>query len=171
MTANPFAWPFRWQMLFGALASLALIAYAYFWVQQRMLMMPCPLCVFQRVAFFGIAAIGLVAAAHNPKGATGRRVYGVLSFVVAMLGAAIAARHVWIQSLPPDLAPACNSLGLEYMLGVMPLSDVVREVITGSGECATVDWTWLGIAMPGWTLACFVALGIGALAAGFRARR
>jgi len=171
MTANPFAWPFRWQMLFGALASLALVAYAYFWVQQRMLLMPCPLCVFQRIAFCGMALVGLVAAAHDPKGATGRRGYGLLAFVVAMVGAAIAARHVWIQSLPPDLAPSCNSLGLEYMVGVMPLADVVREVLTGSGECAKVDWTWLGLAMPAWTLVCFVALGLGALVAGFRARR
>jgi disulfide bond formation protein DsbB len=118
-----------------------------------------------------MALVGLVAAAHDPKGANGRRAYGLLAFAVAMAGAAIAARHVWIQSLPPDLAPRCNSLGLEYILGVMPLADVVRDVLTGSGECAKVDWTWLGIAMPGWTLVCLVALGVGALVAGFRARR
>ena len=171
MTANPFAWPFRWQMLFGAVVSLALVAYAYFWVQKGMLMMPCPLCVFQRIVFGGIAAVGLVAAVHDPRGAAGRRIYGVLAFVIAAIGAGIAGRHLWIQSLPPDQVPTCNSLGLDYMLDAMPLFDVIRDVLRGSGECAKVDWTWLGLSMPGWTLVCFIGLGLGALIAGFRARR
>jgi disulfide bond formation protein DsbB len=170
MTANPLAWPFRWQMLFGAFVCAALIGYALY-VEKHMLMFPCPLCIVQRVAIITMGLVGLVAAAHNPRSAFGRRTYAVLAFLVAAFGAAIAGRHLWIQSLPPDLAPSCNSLGLEYMLGVMPLADVVRDVLTGSGECAKVDWTWLGIAMPGWTLGCFIALGLGALVAGFRARR
>jgi disulfide bond formation protein DsbB len=171
MKPNPFAWPFRWQMAFGAAVSAALVAYAYFWVQKRMLMMPCPLCIFQRIVFGGLVLVGLVAALHDPKGALGRRIYGALAFLVAMVGVGIAGRHVWIQSLPPDQVPSCNSLGLDYMLGVMPVGEVVREVLTGSGECAKVDWTWLGLSMPMWTLACFALLGLGALAAGFRARR
>jgi disulfide bond formation protein DsbB len=170
MKANPFAWPFRAQMLFGAVVSAALVAFAYFWVQQRMLMMPCPLCIFQRIAFGGVAAVGLVAALHGPRGATGRRIYGVLAFLAAAIGAGIAGRHLWIQSLPADQVPSCNSLGLDYMLDAMPLLDVIRDVLRGSGECAKVDWTWLGLSMPGWTLICFVLLGIGALVAGFRAR-
>jgi disulfide bond formation protein DsbB len=171
MTANPLAWPFRWQMLFGAVVSIVLVAYAYFWVQQRMLMMPCPLCVFQRIAFGGIAVVGLLAALHNPGGATGRRAYGLLAFLAAAIGAGIAGRHLYIQSLPPSEVPSCNSLGLDYMLDVMPWFDVIRDVLRGSGECAKVDWTWLGLSMPGWTLVCYVLLGIGALLAGFRARR
>jgi disulfide bond formation protein DsbB len=171
MNPNPFAWSFRAQMLFGAVVSIALVAFAYFWVQQRMLMMPCPLCVFQRIAFGAVAAVGLVAALHAPKGATGRRVYGVLAFLAAAAGAGIAGRHLWIQSLPADQVPSCNSLGLDYMLDAMPLFDVIRDVLRGSGECAKIDWSWLGISMPGWTLVCFLLLGIGALAAGFRARR
>jgi disulfide bond formation protein DsbB len=157
-------------MLFGAVVSLALIAYAYFWVQQRMLLMPCPLCVFQRIAFGGIALAGLLGALHNPRGTTGRRTYGLLAFLAACTGAAIAGRHLYIQSLPASDVPSCNSLGLDYMLDVMPVFDVIRDVLRGSGECAKVDWTWLGLSMPGWTLVCFVLLGIGALVAGFRAR-
>ena len=171
MTPNPLAWPFRWQMLFGAVVSAALVAFAYFWVQKRMLMMPCPLCIFQRIAFGGVALVGLLGAIHDPKGALGRRFYGVLAFLAAAIGAGIAMRHVWIQSLPPDQVPSCNSLGLDYMLGVMPVGQVIREVLTGSGECAKIDWTFLGQSMPVWTLVCFVLLGLGALVAGFRARR
>jgi disulfide bond formation protein DsbB len=170
MTPNPFAWSFRAQMLFGVACCVALIAYALY-VQYHMLMLPCPLCIFQRIAFAALALVGLVAAVHDPRSAGGRRAYGVLAFLVAAAGAGIATRHLWLQSLPADQVPTCNSLGLGYMLDVMPLFDVLRDVLRGSGECAKVDWTLLGVSMPGWTLACFVLLGVGALVAGFRARR
>ena len=49
--------------------------------------------------------------------------------------------------------------------------DVLKKVLQGSGECAEINWTLLGFSMPEWTLLCFVLLGIGALATGFRRRR
>ncbi len=48
--------------------------------------------------------------------------------------------------------------------------DVVKKVLQGSGECAEVNWTFLGFSMPEWTLLCFVLLAIGALVAGFKRR-
>ncbi|MDR2216246.1 MAG: disulfide bond formation protein B, partial [Nevskiaceae bacterium] len=41
-----------------------------------------------------------------------------------------------------------------------PLTDVLKKVLTGSGECAKVDWTFLGLSMPGWVLICAVGLGV-----------
>ena len=35
------------------------------------------------------------------------------------------------------------------MLKVFSLSEVLVKVLTGSGECAKVTWTFLGLAMPG----------------------
>jgi disulfide bond formation protein DsbB len=169
MTANPLAWPFRAQMLFGAIVCAALIGYALY-VEKHMLMMPCPLCILQRVAIIAVGLTGLVAALHGPKSAGGRRAYGLLAFLAAMAGVGVASRHLWIQSLPPDQVPLCNSMGIDYMLDAMPMLDVLRTILTGSGECAKVDWTWLGLSMPGWTLVCFVLLGLGALYAGFRKR-
>jgi disulfide bond formation protein DsbB len=46
------------------------------------------------------------------------------------------------------------------MLEAFPLNEMIREVLTGSGECATVDWTLLGFSMPQWTLLLFVGLAI-----------
>src|SRR3546814_4854262 len=84
-------------------------------------------------------------------GSTGRRVYGVLALVPALAGIAIAARHVWLTHLPADQVPACGP-PLSFMMEVNPLTDVIRQVLTGSGECATVDWTFLGLSMPAWRL-------------------
>jgi disulfide bond formation protein DsbB len=167
--ANPFAWPFRLQMLFGFAVCAALLTYAVF-AQYGQFYEPCPLCIFQRVAMAAVGLVGLLAAIANPKGATGRRIWGLLAFIPAAIGAAIAGRHVWLQHLPPDQVPACGP-GLKFMLESMPsYLSVIKKVLAGSGECAEVNWTFAGFSMPEWTLLCFVLLGIGALVAGFRRR-
>lgn len=134
-----------------------LLAYAYY-AQFVLGLAPCPLCIFQRIALIALGGIFLLAALHHPA-IIGARVYAALTGLAAGAGAAIASRHVWIQNLPSDQAPACGP-GLEYMLEVFPLTETLRMVFTGSGECANVDWSFLGLSMPAWTLIWFVALGV-----------
>jgi len=169
MSANPFAWSFRGQYLTGFALCVALIAYALF-VQFGMLMMPCPLCILQRIAFAGMGIAFLVGGLHSPKGRVGRAVYGLLVLVPAAAGAGVAGRHVWLQSLPPSEVPLCTSMGLDYMVEAMGPMNALSKVLTGSGECAKVDWTFLGVSMPAWTLVCFIGLGLGALWAALRKR-
>jgi disulfide bond formation protein DsbB len=45
------------------------------------------------------------------------------------------------------------------MLEVLPLHEVLAKVLSGSGECAKVDWRFLGLAMPAWVLISVVLLG------------
>ncbi len=118
---------------------------------------PCPLCIFQRVAFIALGLVFLVAALHGP-GKTGGIVYGVLGTVIAVAGAGLASRHVWLQSLPADQVPACGP-GLSYMLEQFPLMRILQSVLAGSGECAEVGWKFLGLTIAGWSLVWFVLLG------------
>lgn len=118
---------------------------------------PCPLCIFQRVAFIALGLVFLVAALHGP-GRTGAIVYAVFGGVSAIAGAGIAARHVWLQSLPADQVPACGP-GLAYMLEQFPLMRMLENVLSGSGECAESGWQFLGLSIAGWSLIWFVVLG------------
>ncbi|MDG4594614.1 MAG: disulfide bond formation protein B [Candidatus Contendobacter sp.] len=129
---------------------------------------PCPLCIFQRLALFALGVVFLLAALHHPRD-WGARVYGVLIGLVAATGAGIAGRHVWLQHLPPEQAPRCGP-GLDYLLETLPLSETVREVLSGSGECAKVDWTLLGLSIPEWTLPLFLGLGVLGVFANWRRR-
>lgn len=167
MPLNPLLWNFRAQFALGALVCAALLGYALY-LQHRMFLDPCPLCIFQRVAFIALGVVFVLGALHGP-GVRGRRVYGVLALLAAIGGVGIAARHLWLQSLPPELVPACGP-GLEFMLQSAPFTDVLVKVFAGSGECAAVDWQFLGLAMPAWTLIWYVLLGLGALYAGFARR-
>ncbi|NND44408.1 MAG: disulfide bond formation protein B [Xanthomonadales bacterium] len=120
---------------------------------------PCPLCVIQRVAFMWIGAFALLAALHNPA-RLGQKVYGSLVLLGTAFGAVVAGRHVWLQSLPPDQVPECGP-GLNYMLDNFPLTEVFQSLFFGSGSCAEVDWTFLGLSMPAWTLVWFLGLAAG----------
>jgi disulfide bond formation protein DsbB len=141
--------------LLGFLACVALLAYAYY-AQYVMHLEPCPLCIFQRVGVFATGLMFAIAAAHDPAG-WGRRVYAVLVSAAALTTAGIAAKHVYIQHLPPDQVPACGA-SLDFMLKVFPLTEVLEKVLTGSGECAKINWRFLGLAMPAWVL--IAALGL-----------
>jgi disulfide bond formation protein DsbB len=145
----------------------ALLAYA-FYAQFYRGLEPCPLCIFQRLGVMALGSVFLLAAVHDPA-RWGARVYAVLIGATAAAGAAIAARHVWLQHLPPDQVPECGP-GLDYMLEVFPLADALTMVFTGSGECAKADWMFLGLTMPAWVLIWFALLGIAGVWVNWRAR-
>jgi disulfide bond formation protein DsbB len=116
-----------------------------------------------------MAASGLVCLiwlAHHP-GVIGRRIYAALSAIAALIGAAIAARQVWIMHLPPDQVPACGP-GLNYLIQIMPLQKVVATVLRGDASCATVKGSFLGISLPAWSCLYFIALSLWTLAGVFR---
>ena len=119
---------------------------------------PCPLCVFQRLVFIWMGAFALLAAIHNP-GRTGLQIYAWLVAAGATLGASMAGRHIWLQSLPADEVPECGP-GLNYMLDNFPLTEVLASVLRGSGSCAEVIWSFMGMSMPMWTLFWYAGLGL-----------
>lgn len=159
---------FRSAYLLGFVACAALIGFALY-SQFHLGLEPCPLCIFQRIAFAALGVVFLIGGLHAPKGSGGRRSYGVLALLAAGVGIGIAGRHVWLTHLPADQVPHCGP-PLEFMMETNALTDVIRKVMTGSGECAKVDWTLLGLSMPAWSLAWFLLLAAWALWAAFRRR-
>jgi disulfide bond formation protein DsbB len=131
------------------------------YAEHVLLLTPCPLCVLERLAVISLGIVFLVAALHNPPG-KGRYAYGTLVLLAAGSGIGVASWHVWIQNLPPDKVPSCGP-GLDYMLEAFPLSETLKMVFTGSGECADVVWQFLGLSMPAWvaiSLTVICACGI-----------
>lgn len=120
---------------------------------------PCPLCVFQRVGLIGLGLISLIAFIHNPISRAFKRVYSFLGTLAILWSAGVAARHVWLQNLPPDQVPSCGP-GLDYWLDTLPLKSVFEQVLNGSGECAVVDWTFLGQSLPVWSFVFFAVLAV-----------
>jgi protein dithiol:quinone oxidoreductase len=140
----------------GFAACAALLAYALY-AQYYLNLEPCPLCIFQRI---GVALLGLaflVAALSNARGA-GRYVNAALIGIMALAAIGVAARHLYVQHLPPGAMASCGA-PLATLLKFTPVLTVIRKVLTGSGECGEVNWRFLGLAMPAWVLLCALALG------------
>ena len=152
----------------GFLACVVLIGVALYF-QYVEYLEPCPLCIVQRLIVIAIGVVFLIAAIHNPAG-WGRRIYDAGLVVLSVLGAAVAGRHVWLQNLPLDQVPECGP-GLEFLLKRFTLDQVLHKVLSGSGECAEVVWSFLGLSIPGWTLVAFSGLAILSLVLLFSSRR
>jgi protein dithiol:quinone oxidoreductase len=145
----------RLRFALPALASGLLLAYG-FYLQYAEGLQPCPLCLVQRGFFVGVAAVCLLATLHGP-GWRGSLVYGLLGALFALGGAAVAARQVWLQHLPPDKVPQCGP-DLYFMMENFPLSRTLNTLFSGTGECAAVDWTFLRLSIAEWSLVWFAGL-------------
>lgn len=143
--------------LLGFIGCAGLLAMAYYFQFVEKLE-PCPLCISQRIGIFLTGLCFFAAFLHNP-GITGTRRYAVLGAIVALAGGSVSARHVWLIHLPKDQVPECGP-GLDYLIQNFPLSATIKAMLSGTGDCAKVDWTMFGVSMPAWTLIAFLALAV-----------
>ncbi len=141
-------------------ACALLLGYGYY-LQYAQALEPCPLCLVQRGFFYAVGLVCLLGALHGPR-RLGVAVYGVLAALLAAGGAATATRQVWLQHLPKDKVPQCGP-DLFFMLENLPLSRTLEKLVQGSGECAAVDWKFLGLSIAGWALVWFALLAVYAL--------
>ncbi len=143
--------------LLGFLCSAGMMSFALY-AQYVLLLEPCPMCVFQRIATILLGIVFLIAALQNP-GVIGARIYAFLVFLTAGAGVAVASWHVYLQNLPTDEVPSCGP-GFEYIMDNFALFDALGLIFKGSGECAEVVWRLLGLSMPTWVIIGLGGLGI-----------
>jgi disulfide bond formation protein DsbB len=121
---------------------------------------PCPMCIVQRYVMVLMGLVALLGA-----GLSGRKtswVVGGLLVVLAGSGAYVAARQTWLQWYPPEVV----SCGRDFygMIETFPLQRAIPMIFKGGGDCAKVDWTFLGGSIANWSFVAFVGLGLLALA-------
>jgi disulfide bond formation protein DsbB len=141
--------------------TLTMMATALY-MEHVMGLQPCYLCITQRVFVIAIGVVALLAFVHNPVG-SGRKVYSLLVMLLTATGSFFSIKQLWLQSLPEDQVPACGPPA-EYLFEVLDASEALSLLLQGDGNCAEVQWTLLGISIPGWTLVGFIALFFLALA-------
>lgn len=142
----------------AALTCFALYGYALY-AQHVLGYEPCPLCIFQRV---GINSLGVALLLAAGLAMAARRWASVTAVVLVLLATAVAAgvagRHVYVQAQPAGTYASCGA-SLEWMMEINPIFEVVRKVLSAPGDCANIDWAFLGLAMPAWVLLWALALG------------
>ncbi|MDB9753086.1 disulfide bond formation protein B [Oceanospirillaceae bacterium] len=148
---------FRTEFILGLIACMAILANALY-MEFAMGLDPCMLCMGQRFVYLAMAFVFMLAALHNPYFG-GHKRYGFVLFILSLAGIGLAVRQLYLQSLPADLVPACGP-SFSYMVDAFPFMDVFMAMIKGSGSCAEVLWSFLGLSIAGWSLILFILLAI-----------
>ena len=122
----------RWFYFLIFAACLTLLGFGLY-LEHGMGLEPCPLCIFQRIAYIAVAVIAFIALLHG-FGKASSRIYCGLIALAALGRAGIAGRQGWLTHLPADKVTACGP-GLDYNLHKFPLAKVLT--IVAPYTCAT----------------------------------
>jgi protein dithiol:quinone oxidoreductase len=127
---------------------------------------PCPLCITQRMFFMGLGVLFLIAAFINPKGLKPasllQKIFTALQVLTALGGAGWAVRHWYLQANKESMIADCG-VGFDYMFENFPLEKMFKLIFKGTGDCAAIDWTFLGLTLPQLALISFVVFGVYAI--------
>ena len=142
--------------LFIFLSCAGLISYAQY-LQHIAGLLPCPLCVAQRLIYWLLGSTALLAFLQNPRN-IGRQLYGGLMTIFALAGAVVAFRQSWLIRYPESFE--CGISPEERFLNALPIAEWWPGMFEANGDCADVDWEFLSLTIPDWSLIAFVSLGL-----------
>jgi len=135
-------------IIIGALLSFAIYLQIYDGV------VPCPLCLMQRLVMILLGIIFILAVVL-PWKRLGNLIIGMLSLFVSMLGIVLAGRQVWLQHFPPLGLDEC-AVSLQYMVKALPMNEVIMRAFNGSEECTRKVWMFMHLSLAEWSLICFI---------------
>ncbi len=143
--------------LYLFLVAICMILVALY-MQYQMDLNPCYLCIVQRVFVILTGLIALLAFAHNPAN-KGQKRYAAATSLSALAGAGFSIRQLWLQSLPEEKVPACGPPA-DYLFDALPIAEALPMLLSGDGNCAEVQWTFLNLSIPAWTLLAFTVMAL-----------
>jgi disulfide bond formation protein DsbB len=146
--------------IIGFLACFATVALALV-IQTQYNLEPCPLCITQRMFFMGLGVLFLIGA-FSPRASLFQKLFTGLQLVTALGGAGWAIRHWYLQANKESMIADCG-VGFDYMFDNFPLEKMFKLIFKGSGDCATIDWTFLGLTLPQLALISFIFFGLYAI--------
>lgn len=141
--------------LVGFLSCFLIVGLALM-IQTQYNLEPCPLCISQRIIFMSLGVLFLIAAFVPPK-TTLKKLFTGLQVLTALGGAGVAIRHWYLQANKESMVADCG-VGFDYMFENFPLEKALKLVFRGTGDCAAIDWTLLGLTLPQLGLISFMAL-------------
>ena len=151
--------------LIGFAACFSTVALALV-IQTQYHLEPCPLCITQRMFFMGLGILFLIGAFIKPASSL-QKIFMLLQVTTALGGAGWAIRHWYLQAHKDEILADCG-VGFDYMFENFPLKKMFTLIFKGTGDCAAIDWTFLGLTLPQLALITFAVFGIYAVWLGFK---
>ena len=142
----------RYIYFLGWIAIVILLSFS-FYLQFFDGIMPCPLCMLQRIAFALLGILFFLGIFLYAK-----RIYcfilNTLLLLTSSLGMLFAGRQIWLQHVPSNT----NECGvtLQYMMQALPITEVMQKIFEGSAECTQRGWELASLNMAEWALVWFI---------------
>lgn len=139
-----------WAILFGFIIFFEACALFF---QHVMLLPPCVMCIYERVAMMGIAGAAMIGFCA-PQNAVIRWAGLVAWGYSAYRGLELAMQHVNYQFNPSPFA-TCD-LFVTFP-DWAPLNKWAPWMFEATGDCAKIVWQFLSYSMPQWLVVIFAA--------------
>lgn len=136
----------------ASIGSFLILAFAL-WLEHNYLLAPCPLCVLQRLVLTMIAICLTLLIFYE------HLLLHTLSLLSAVLGIILAGRQVWLQYYATAIEHGCGA-GLLQLMRKYPILDFIKIIFRGQSECASIDYTILGLSLAVWSLISFIGFAI-----------
>ncbi|EKT56269.1 disulfide bond formation protein B [Providencia sneebia DSM 19967] len=134
---------------------MALIAFILectaLYFQHVMKMQPCVMCIYERIALFGIMIAGLIGAIA-PRNMIIRWLAIIIWLYAAWRGLELAWEHTMIQLYPSPFNTCDFFVNFPEWL---PLNQWVPAVFEATGDCSVRQWDFLGMDMPQWLIGVY----------------
>ncbi len=141
---------YSWGLLFLSAIAFELCA-LYF--QHIMALAPCVMCIYERVAMWGLASAALIG--YIAPGNFIFRWLGLISWLgISIRGLLLALEHVQYQLHPSPFA-TCDVF--VQFPSWAPLNQWIPWMFEAYGDCSEIVWTFLNYSMPQWLIVVFAA--------------
>lgn len=134
------------------LGCTSLIGYAIY-LQLAAQLLPCPLCVAQRVVYWLVGLTALFAFLHNTRG-VGYKIYSILIAFFALLGMSVALRHSWLIRYPEAIE--CGISPEEEFLNNLLIAKWWPTMFKANGDCTDITWEFMSLTIPEWSASFFL---------------
>ena len=117
---------------------------------------PCPLCIFQRMLYLLLALPALVGWIWP------RSLYwcGGASLLLSVGGFAAATYQSWLQLSAAESA-ACEFQELNLLERFVTWAgELAPSLFYAWGDCASAEWTFLGLSIANWSVVAFLCISI-----------
>lgn len=119
--------------------------------QHSMGLLPCVMCIYERVAFLGIAIAALIGMSI-PCSLLMRLLALGLGVFSAVKGLLLSLHHMDYQLNP---APWNQCPVMVEFPSTLPLNKWLPQMFEAYGPCSESQWSFLGFAMPQWLAIIF----------------
>ena len=138
---------------FLLLCSALVLEAVAFYFQHGMGLAPCVMCIYERVALFGIAFAGLFGL-FLPNLIVFRLLALLIGGFSAVKGIALAVKHIDYQTNP---GPWNQCSYIVEFPRAFPLDKWFPSLFEPSGSCSEIPWQFLGLSMAQWILFIFAS--------------